>query len=143
MERLRSDACGRTAYTEYMQQAKASWAPNLCLCCRLQTASEGTLEEAEGVYVSSDGPEEMMRPASLERFTALRSLWLRQVNIETLDSGRLCMPPSLRCRGMSTSGDLTLLHPINTRGREACVHDKHPVLLLCCKPNVIHTIMRV
>jgi len=53
----------------------------------VQVASESTLEEADGVYVSTDGPRgsaALLEPGSMERFAALRSLWLRQVNMLTL-----------------------------------------------------------
>ena len=66
----------------------------------MQAASESTLEEAEGVFISADGPrtsEAQLEPGSMTRFfTTLRSLWLRQVNLLTLlvTPG---MPPTLRC----------------------------------------------
>ncbi len=64
---------------------------------RLQTASESTLEEAEGVYIhmrEHTWPAEVL--GSMARFTKLRSLWLRQANRNTLSGGTPGMPASLR-----------------------------------------------
>ncbi len=62
----------------------------------MQTASEHTLESAEGVYVTQKEPWKILvEPGSMARFVALRSLWLRQVNLFTLTRGP-GLPPSLR-----------------------------------------------
>jgi len=64
----------------------------------VQVASESTLREAEGVYITTDGPRisaGQLEPRSMERFMTLRSLWLRQANMFTLIIPP-DMPPSLR-----------------------------------------------
>ncbi len=64
---------------------------------QLQTASESTLEEAEGVYVHMREPDwssEVL--GSMARFTQLRSLWLRQANRLTLSEGFPGVPANLR-----------------------------------------------
>ena len=64
----------------------------------LQTASESTLEEAEGVHVTAEEFDEpLAAPGSMWRFTALRRVWLRQVNEHTLAGGLPGMPPTVRC----------------------------------------------
>ncbi len=64
---------------------------------RPQTASEGTLEDAEGVYTSTFAADDPLpHPVSMARFTALRSLWLRQAAITPLQSVQLGMSTSLR-----------------------------------------------
>ncbi len=63
----------------------------------LQTSSETTLEEAEGVYVTAEGTDvPLTTPVSMARFTALRSLCLWQANSVTLQSVTPGLPPSLR-----------------------------------------------
>jgi len=75
-----------------------SRALSFCMCCRLQTASEGTLEEAEGVYLSTQGPSEPpTAECSMARFTMLRRLWLRQFSCNMFEGVELDLPPSLRC----------------------------------------------
>ncbi len=49
------------------------------------------------MYVTTEGPvAPLTAPVSMERFNALRSLWLRQANSVTLQSVIPGMPPSLR-----------------------------------------------
>jgi len=63
-----------------------------------QPASAGTLEEAEGVYVTADEANmPLTAPVSMGRFSALRTLWTRQVNSLTLQGITPGMPPSLKC----------------------------------------------
>ena len=72
----------------------------MCLC-RLQVASETTLEEADGVYVTKTGPRKPLKQSvSMARFVTLRSLWLRQCNSYTLDRVTPGMPAGLRCKTM-------------------------------------------
>ena len=62
-----------------------------------QVGSEGTLEDAEGVYVSVLGPDmPQCEPVSMARFTALRSLWLRQATVKTLQGVQLSESTTLR-----------------------------------------------
>ncbi len=63
----------------------------------LQSASVSTLEDAEGVYVSMLGPDDpLTAPVSMARFSALRSLWLRQATMTTLRGVQLSRSTTLR-----------------------------------------------
>ena len=65
--------------------------------CVAQVGSEGTLEDAEGVYVSTLGPDmPQCELISMARFTALRSLWLRQATVMTLQGVQLSESTALR-----------------------------------------------
>ncbi len=71
------------------------------MLCRLQVASETTLEEAEGVYVTKTGHRRrLQKPVSMARFVTLRSLWLRQANDYTLERVTPGMPVGLRCEAV-------------------------------------------
>ena len=65
---------------------------------RLQTASESTLQEAEGVYISLDGGPQVPlgEPVNMARFMALRRVWLRHANNQTMEMIEPGLPPSLR-----------------------------------------------
>ncbi len=65
----------------------------------MQAASESTLEEAEGIHVSAEACLYEPLPAliSMARFTALRSLVLRQACGFALSTGTPQLPPSLGC----------------------------------------------
>ena len=92
-------------------QQQALW---LSASCRpLQTASEGTLEEAEGVYVSMMSPDDpLTAPVSMARFTALRRLWLRQATATTLRGVQLSKSTGLRYVGPHASPSCKrALHP--------------------------------
>ncbi len=62
-----------------------------------QVGSEGTLEDAEGVYASVLGPDtSQCEPVSMARFMALHSLWLRQATVQTLEGVQLSESTTLR-----------------------------------------------
>ena len=59
-------------------------------------ASEATLEQAVGVYVTDGDPGTWLtEQGSMARFAALQGLWLRQANKYTLCETPV-LPPSLR-----------------------------------------------
>jgi len=98
--------------------ASQAGASRLCYC--LQTASESTLEDAEGVYVSlDDGPHVPLgEPVNMARFTALRRVWLRHANNYTMEMIKPGLPPSLRrvencnIRGVTRRGRAVNQQPI-------------------------------
>ncbi len=91
--------CYQALATVFDQQAAARARISLTkhLLCRAQVASMGTLEDAEGAYVTKTEPlRPLLEAGSMDRFGALRSLWLRQVNDNTLKSFTPRMPATLR-----------------------------------------------
>jgi len=73
----------------------------LCFVCNLQATSAASLTELHGVHLADSGAE-YLEPGeeaegSLERFTALCSLYLRQTNGGSMIEGSPPLPCTLRC----------------------------------------------
>ena len=98
------------------------------MLCRLQVASETTLEEAEGVYMTKTGPRKPLKKrVGMARFVTLRSLWLRQCNNFTLVFVGPDMPTGLKCEAMPS---LSLYY---------CAHDRQPEQLCCAVKVLVYT----
>jgi len=114
----------------------------------VQVASESTLKDAEGVYITTDGPGitlGQLEPHSMERFMTLRSLWLRQVNIFTVSRGTTPrMPSSLRHDTVLMCRLLCRHAPVRPEPLQTDRYMLHGRLLRCdaqCLPHDEHAIV--